>query len=428
MNVLVVGSGGREHALTWKIAQSSKVTKIYAAPGNPGIGKLAEIIPIKANEITKIADFALSERIDLTVVGPEEPLALGIVDLFEERRLKVFGPSQRAAEIESSKAFAKRLMAKYDIPTASFEVFESAEDALEYIDRQGTPIVIKADGLAAGKGSIVAENHDEAVAAIEKIMRQRIFGDSGNRVVIEEFLRGEEASILAVTDGETILPLAPSQDHKPIYDGDRGPNTGGMGAYAPAPLITDQMMKRVYSEILVPTINGLAKEGRIYKGILYAGLFITAEGPKVIEFNCRFGDPETQVVVPLLKTDLVELMLGATEARLDKMEIEEQGGAAVCVVVASGGYPGSYQKGKEIHGLEALLNRSDVIVFHAGTTQRDNRILTDGGRVLGVTAVADDIPGAIQKAYDTVNKVHFEGMYYRTDIGKKALMRMKMRL
>ena len=424
MKILVVGGGGREHTLVWKIAQSAEVDRVYAAPGNPGMAQEAECVDIQAEDVDRLVRFALREEIDLTVVGPEMPLALGIVDRFEEHGLRVFGPSKSAAEIESSKGFAKDLMAKVGIPTARYERFTSSEEALRYVREQGAPIVVKADGLATGKGSLVCRTESESAQAVRTIMEEGVFGEAGREVVVEEFMEGEEASILALTDGEVILPLVASQDHKPIFDGDRGPNTGGMGAYAPAPVVTEAVSERVMEQVLRPAVEGMAAEGRPYKGVLYAGLMISEEKPKVVEFNCRFGDPELQVVLPLLKSDLVPLMMAVVEGRLGEVSLEEADGAAVCVVMASKGYPGSYEKGKRIVGLEAAQEMEDVVVFHAGTAPRDGEIVTNSGRVLGVMAMGDDIQCAIKRAYEAVGKIHFEGAYYRKDIGGKALERM----
>ncbi|OPX21912.1 MAG: phosphoribosylamine--glycine ligase [Candidatus Latescibacteria bacterium 4484_107] len=424
MKILVIGSGGREHTLVWKIAQSADVDRLYAAPGNPGMAQLAECVDIQADDTDGLLVFALRERIDLTVVGPEVPLALGIVDRFEERGLKIFGPSGRAAQIESSKGFSKDLMAKYGIPTARYQRFTFSEEAVRYVREQGAPIVVKADGLAAGKGVLICRTQAEAVEAVRTIMEDQAFGAAGKEVVVEEFLEGEEASILALTDGETILPLVASQDHKAIFDGDRGPNTGGMGAYAPAPVVTEAVAQRVMEQVLRPAVDGMAKEGRIYKGVLYAGLMIADGKLKVVEFNCRFGDPESQVVLPLLKTDLVALMMAVAEGRLGEMSLEESDASAVCVVMASEGYPGSYEKGKRITGLDTAREMDDVVVFHAGTGVRDGNIVTNGGRVLGVTAMGADIGRAIDRAYEAVGKINFEGAYYRRDIGAKALTRL----
>jgi phosphoribosylamine--glycine ligase len=419
MKILVVGSGGREHAIAWKLSQSPLVKKIYACPGNAGIASLGDCIEISSEDIKGLADFAEKNLIDLTVVGPEQPLILGIVDEFEKRKLKIFGPKKEAALIEGSKGFAKEFMKRYHIPTASFKIFEQKEEAIDFVRSSEFPLVIKADGLAAGKGAFVVEDLKSAEEAVEKVMVQRIFGEAGSKLVVEDFLTGEEVTILAFTDGKTILPMVSSQDHKRIYDGDRGPNTGGMGAYAPTLIVNDKMMKKITEEVLEPTIFGLNKEGRIFKGVLYAGLMITEIGPKVIEFNCRFGDPETQVVLPLLGSDLAEIFLSIVEEELDLQDVKWKEGSAVCVVLASGGYPDKYEKGKEIFGLNRVGN-SNVLVFHAGTKKAGNRIVTNGGRVLGVTAFDQTMEGALGRAYSTVDKIRFDGMQYRHDIGYRA--------
>ncbi|UCE20359.1 MAG: phosphoribosylamine--glycine ligase [Gemmatimonadota bacterium] len=421
MKVLVVGGGGREHTLVWKINQSPLVDAIYCAPGNGGIARLAECVPIKDDDIGSLVDFAKSEAIGLTVVGPELPLTLGIVDAFHKEGLKIFGPSKEAAQIEGSKVFCKNILFKYGIPTGAAEIFDDRDEAVAYVKGQETPIVVKADGLAAGKGVILADSQEEALAAVDLIMIERAFGDAGERILIEECLTGQEASILALTDGETIVPLVPSQDHKRAYDHDAGPNTGGMGAYAPVPAMNERLLRQIYDDILEPTIMGLAEEDITYRGVLYAGLMLTPEGPKVLEFNCRFGDPETQVVLPLYKGDVVEAMLAVEEGRLGTVGVGTDRGAAVCVVLASGGYPGSYRKGKEIRGLEALDGLDDVVAFHAGTTMSDGKLCTAGGRVLGVTAFANDIQRAIDRVYEAVDIVTFDGMHYRKDIGRRAL-------
>ena len=421
MKVLVVGGGGREHALVWKINQSSLVDSLFCAPGNGGIAQLAQCVPIKDDDVAALADFAKKEAMDLTVVGPELPLTLGIVDAFHKEGLKIFGPSKEAAQIEGSKVFCKNILFKYGIPTGAAEIFNDRDEAVAYIKGQETPLVVKADGLAAGKGVIITNSEEEAVAAVDRIMVERAFGDAGNRVLIEECLTGQEASILALTDGETIVPLVPSQDHKRAYDNDEGPNTGGMGAFAPVPLMDKTLLEVVYDEVLEPTIRALAEEDIVYKGVLYAGLMLTSEGPKVLEFNCRFGDPETQVVLPLFKGDLVEAMLAVEEERLARVGVGTDQGAAVCVVLASGGYPGSYKSGKEIRGLEALKEMKDAMAFHAGTKISDDRLVTAGGRVLGITAIADDMKEAIEGVYRAVNHVTFEDMHYRKDIGRRAL-------
>lgn len=422
MKVLVIGSGGREHALTWKIAQSQKVDKIFVAPGNAGMADIAQCVNIKADDIAGLLDFAKNNAIDLTVVGPEAPLALGIVDLFEENGLAIFGPSKAAAYIEGSKALAKEIMYKYDVPTAKYEVFTDHEAATEYVKAEGAPIVIKADGLAAGKGVIVAMNLEEALDAIDYILGDMAFGDAGAKVVVEEFLEGEEASILAFTDGKTIRPMVSAQDHKRIFDNDEGPNTGGMGAYSPAPVYTDEIAEFVVENVFAKTVAGMEQEGRLYKGVLYAGLMISPKGEvKVLEYNARFGDPETQAVLARLKTDLVEIMCAIVENKLDEIEIEWYDEASVCVVMAAGGYPNKYESGKEIFGLKEA--NEDAIVFHAGTSLKDGKVVTSGGRVLGITALGSDVAEAIDTAYKATNKICFADCFYRKDIGKKALNR-----
>lgn len=425
MQVLVIGGGGREHTLVWKLAQSKKVTKLYAAPGNPGMKDLAECVDLDIADLDGLADWAEKHAIDLTVVGPEAPLVAGIVDVFKARGLTIFGPSAKAAEIEGSKIFSKELMEKYGVPTAFFKVCDNLADARAFVEEKGAPIVIKADGLAAGKGVVVAMTKDEALAALDEMMGAHKFGSAGNRVVIEEFMEGEEASLLAFTDGKTIVPMLAAQDHKRVNDGDQGPNTGGMGAYCPAPVMTDALKKKTVKEVLRPIVDALAKEGRPYSGCLYAGLMIKGDSVKVVEFNARFGDPETQVVLPLLKSDLAEIMVACANGTLTPDLVEWSDKAAVCVVMASGGYPASYKKGIPITGLKAANAMDDVVVFHAGTREEDGKILTNGGRVLGVTAVADDIPSAQQKAYDAVDKIHFDGAHYRQDIAWRALRRLK---
>lgn len=425
MQVLVIGGGGREHTLVWKLAQSKKVTKLYAAPGNPGMKDLAECVDLDIADLDGLADWAEKHAIDLTVVGPEAPLVAGIVDVFKARGLTIFGPSAKAAEIEGSKIFSKELMEKYGVPTAFFKVCDNLADARAFVEEKGAPIVIKADGLAAGKGVVVAMTRDEALAALDEMMGAHKFGSAGNRVVIEEFMEGEEASLLAFTDGKTIVPMLAAQDHKRVNDGDQGPNTGGMGAYCPAPVMTDALKEKTVKEVLRPIVDALAKEGRPYSGCLYAGLMIKGDSVKVVEFNARFGDPETQVVLPLLKSDLAEIMVACANGTLTPDLVEWSDKAAVCVVMASGGYPASYKKGIPITGLKAANAMDDVVVFHAGTREEDGKILANGGRVLGVTAVADDIPSAQQKAYDAVDKIHFDGAHYRQDIAWRALRRLK---
>jgi phosphoribosylamine--glycine ligase len=427
MRTLVVGGGGREHTLVWKLASSPLVDKVFATPGNAGMAELAECVDIKAEDLTGLADFAEKNSVDLTVVGPELPLTLGIVDEFEKRSLKILGPTKSAAEIEGSKVFAKEFMKKHHIPTASFKIFDNPDQASDFIRSSDLPLVIKADGLAAGKGAVIVEDTSSALSTIRKMMVEKVFGQAGSQVVIEDFLQGEEITILAFTDGETIFPMVSSQDHKKIFEGDRGPNTGGMGAYAPTTMVDDRMMRRVYDEILEPTLAGLKSEGRTFKGILYAGLMITDLGPKVMEFNCRFGDPETQVILPLLKSDLAEILLSIVEGELSLLEVEWNDNYAVCVVLASGGYPEKYEKGKEIFGLNKAKQMENVLIFHAGTQRQKGRILTNGGRVLGVTGTDKSMEKAIQKAYSAVNKIEFEGMQYRKDIGYRAT-RVKKRL
>lgn len=419
MKVLVVGGGGREHALVWKLRQSPRVRKIYCAPGNAGIARLAECVQIAAEDVENLLRFARQERMDLTVVGPEAPLTAGIVDAFRREGLDAFGPSARAAAIEGSKAWAKELMAKYNIPTAEFRIFERPEEAREYVLQRGAPLVVKADGLAAGKGVKVCRTTGEALAAVADLMEKKVFGRAGERVVIEEFLTGEEVSVLAFTDGEAVVPMPAAQDHKQVYDNDQGPNTGGMGAYAPAPVCSEQILGEVMQKVLIPAVKGLAREGCPYRGVLYAGLILTEKGPKVLEFNARFGDPEAQPLLLLCRTDLVEIIESVLTGRLARQEIRWAKGAAVCVVLASGGYPGPYAKGKVITGLDAVPD--DIIIFHAGTSLVDGQLVTAGGRVLGVTAVAGSIPEAVSRAYEGVRFISFEGMHYRRDIGRKAL-------
>jgi phosphoribosylamine--glycine ligase len=424
MKVLVVGSGGREHALVWKISQSPLVEKIYCAPGNGGISKLAECVDIKASDITALADFAEKEKIDLTVVGPEDPLVKGIVDVFMDRGLRIFGPSKKAAMIEGSKAFAKELMRKYGVPTADFAVFSDPEEAKKYVKEKGAPIVVKADGLAAGKGVIPARTLEEALEAIDLIMVKKAFGEAGNKVIIEEFLEGEEASYLVFSDGENIVAFPSAQDHKPIYEDDKGPNTGGMGAYSPAPVVTPEVERHILEDIIYPTIKGLANEGYPYKGVLYAGLIIKDGKAKVLEFNCRFGDPEAQPLLMRLKSDLVEVLNAVIDGDLKDKTLVIDPRPSVCVVMASQGYPGKYEKGKLITGLEKLEARDDLFVFHAGTTFKDGQFYTSGGRVLGVTALGETLPDTIANAYEAVKEISWDGAYYRRDIGFKALKRL----
>jgi len=421
MKILVVGSGGREHTLIWKLAQSPRVTRLYAAPGNAGIAGQAECVPVPATDVPALADFAEKEKVDLTIVGPEVPLTLGLVDEFERRGRRAFGASRAAAQIEGSKAFAKALMVKYGIPTAAYREFGEPQAALAYVRERGARIVVKADGLAAGKGALVCRTLPDAVAAVRLIMEERAFGEAGDRVVIEECLEGEEASFLAFTDGKTVLPLASCQDHKPIYDRDEGPNTGGMGAYSPAPVVTAALHRQIMERVMVPTVRAMAAEGCPYRGVLYAGLMIRDGEAKVLEFNARFGDPEAQPLLLRMDNDLLPVLEAVLENRLHEITLQWKEDAAVCVVMASGGYPGTYQKGKIIQGLEAAAKVEGVVIFHAGTARRAGQLVTDGGRVLGVTGRGRDVREAIARTYDAVRRITWEGVHYRTDIGAKAL-------
>ncbi len=429
MRILVIGSGGREHALVWNIAQSKLVDKLFCAPGNGGISQQAECIDIKADDIPALLEFARREKIDFTIVGPEAPLSSGIVDEFKHHKLKIFGPDKKAAQLEASKVFAKELMAKYNVPTADFKIFQDSAEAKKYIEKIGAPCVVKADGLAQGKGVIVAKTVDEAKRAVTSMMEEKVFGTAGDKVIVEECLDGQEASILVLTDSKEVIPLASSQDHKRIFDGDAGPNTGGMGAYSPAPVVTPELFKDILDKVIYRTIDGLAREGIGYKGVLYAGIMITRDGPKTLEFNVRFGDPETQAIIPRLKSDLLEVMLAATEEKLNRVKLVWDNRACVCVVCASGGYPGKYDKGKEIYGLAEAAKMKDVVVFHAGTTRSPGhqvtrspiKYFTNGGRVLGVTGLGNTIKSAIDITYQAVEKINFSGMHYRKDIGRKAI-------
>lgn len=420
MNILVVGRGGREHAICWKLKQSPKLGKLYCAPGNAGIAEVAELVPIEETEFDQLTAFAREKNIDLAVIGPEDPLFAGIADAFEAAGINVFGPNKAAAIIEGSKSFTKDLLRKYDIPTAAYETFTDYEAALRYVREQGAPIVIKADGLAAGKGVTVAATLEEAEQALRAIMLDKAFGQAGDKVVIEEMLVGQEMSILSFVDGTVVKPMPEAQDHKPIFDNDEGPNTGGMGTYSPVPHIPKSVYDEAVRTIIQPTAEAMVAEGRPFRGVLFAGLMITPNGPKVIEFNCRFGDPETQVVLPRLESDLLELFQATVEGRLEEVEPKWSDDAAVCVVLAAGGYPGSYRKGDVIEGLDAV---TESVVFHAGTaTDAAGRIVTNGGRLLGVTAVGATIDEARRKAYTDVDRIRYEGKQYRTDIGKKALV------
>jgi phosphoribosylamine---glycine ligase len=421
MRILVIGSGGREHALVWKIRQSPRVTKIYCAPGSAAIGEFAEPVAIQPEQIEQLADFATKEKIDLTVVGPELPLTLGITDLFESRSLRIFGPNKAAAQLEGSKAFAKEMLQENNIPTASSGIFTEAISAFQYLAQQRAPYVIKADGLAGGKGVIICQSLAEAQSAVEEILVRKAFGKAGDKVVIEEFLDGEEVSFMALTDGVHILPLASSQDHKRVFDGDQGPNTGGMGAYSPAPVVTAALHERILREILVPLLTGLKKKNIDYRGVIYVGLMITEAGPKVLEFNARFGDPECQPIMMRLESDLLPLLEAAIDGKLATIQCEWSNEPAVCVVLAADGYPGSYGKGKEIHGLEKLKTWQKGFVFHAGTVKDNGRWLTSGGRVLGVTARGLNIAQAVNEVYRAVHEISWEGMHYRKDIAQRAL-------
>ena len=421
MKVLVIGSGGREHSLVWKIAQSPLVSKIFCAPGNPGISELAECINITADQTEQLCEFAVQKNIDLTVVGPEAPLVDGIVDIFNEHGLKVFGPDKKAAILEDSKVFSKSLLKKHGIPTADFKCFDDYQQARRYIASKEAPIVVKADGLSKGKGVFVCKTNDEALQAIDSIMKDKVFGEAGDQVVIEECLIGEEISLLAFTDGKNIVAMESSQDHKTVFDGDTGPNTGGMGAYSPVPLMTDELYLQVEKEILVPTVHAMNREERPYKGVIYIGLMITDAGPRVLEYNVRLGDPEAQVILSRMKSDIVQIMLATISEDLDKVDLEWYSQASVCVVMASGGYPGSYDNGKEITGLDSLKNQDGISVFHAGTKSANGKIVTNGGRVLGVVACGEDIEDAQKNVYEAVSKISFDGVHYRRDIASKAI-------
>ncbi len=423
MKVLVVGGGGREHALVWKVSQSPRVNKIYAAPGNAGIAQLAECVPVKAEDLAGLVAFAKDKAVDLTLVGPEGPLSLGIVDEFQKAGLRVFGPSKNAAEIEANKAFTKDLMQKYGIPTADYGTFRDRNLAVGYVRSKGAPIVVKAAGLAAGKGVVVAETIDQAIEAIDLIMTKKAFGTAGEVVVVEECLKGEEASFMAFTDGRAVVPMASSQDHKRVFDQDKGPNTGGMGAYSPAPIVTKAIEEQVMERVMIPTVRAMEQEGRLFKGVLYAGLMIHEGEAKVLEFNARFGDPETQPIMARLDSDIIDIVEAILAGKLASTKILWKSESAVCVVMASGGYPGSYEKGKEIRGLEKAAGLSKVMVFHSGTAFENGKIVTDGGRVLGVTGLGASVQDAIDAAYRGVRMISFEGAHSRTDIGARAVFR-----
>ncbi|WP_128896834.1 phosphoribosylamine--glycine ligase [Longirhabdus pacifica] len=422
MNVLVIGRGGREHTIIWSLKKSAKVNQVYCAPGNAGISQMATCIPYDELQFDALCKFAKENAIDLVIVGPEEPLFRGAVDAFEAAGIPAFGPNKDAAIIEGSKAFSKSLMKKYDIPTAQFAAFTEYEAALDYLHKQKAPIVIKADGLAAGKGVTVAQTMEEAEEALKQMMVEKSFGEAGNEVVIEECLFGQEMSILAFVDGETVRPMVPSQDHKPIFDGDKGPNTGGMGTYSPVPHIGQDVVDEAIQKVLIPAAKAMVAEGRHFKGVLYAGLMMTESGVKTIEFNCRFGDPETQVVLPRLESELVDVFQAVVEGTLHEVEMKWSEDAAVCVVLASEGYPGAYPKGKHIKGLD---NVKDAVVFHAGTKWNEEQMTTAGGRVLGVTAKGATLAEAQQNAYKSLEHIHFDGMQFRKDIADKALLALK---
>ncbi|MXW22923.1 MAG: phosphoribosylamine--glycine ligase [Candidatus Dadabacteria bacterium] len=424
MKVLVVGGGGREHALCWKISQSPLVEKTYCAPGNAGISRHAECLDIGVGDFDSLVQFVKEESVDLTVVGPEQPLCEGITDFFEEEGLLIFGPSKVAAELEGSKIFSKDLMKKYGIPTGEYFVFTDIEQAFAKVAETEPPFVVKADGLAAGKGVIICHSREEGEDAVRSMMEHEAFGQAGTKVVIEEFLTGEEASFFAFTDGENILPLEPSQDHKPIFDGDKGPNTGGMGAYTPAPVVTDKLRQKIIDEVMVPTVRAMKSEGRTYRGILYAGLMIKDNDLKVLEFNCRFGDPEAQPLLMRMESDLVPILYSIAKGEVKCDPIEWKDGFCVCVVMASRGYPGSYDKGVELKRLGDFTDTSETVVFHAGTAFSGDKLVTNGGRVLGVTSLGDTIEESIRSAYKAVDSISEENLVYRTDIGKKALVRV----
>jgi len=427
VKILVVGSGGREHALCWKLAQSPKCKKLYCAPGNGGIGQTAELVGIKAEDIEGLLKFAKEKKIDLTVVGPEIPLVAGIVDRFEKEGLRVFGPRKDCALLEGSKVFAKELMTKARVPTADYKVFDSYAGALKYLEGKKPPVVVKADGLCAGKGVVVCRTITDAKEALEKMMVKKVFGDAAGRVIIEDCLIGEEASIIVLSDGKNVASLASSQDHKRVFDSDKGPNTGGMGAYSPAPVVTDKLFKEIMDRVITPVIKQMDKDGKPFKGVLYAGIMVTKDGPKVLEFNTRFGDPETQAILPRLKSDLVEAIEKTIDGKLEGYELKWDPRPCVCIVIASGGYPGDYEKGIEIKGIEFAKALKDVAVFHAGTKagrrakDGEGAFITNGGRVLNITALGSDIKDAVNNCYNAAGKIEFDGMHYRRDIGLKAL-------
>jgi phosphoribosylamine--glycine ligase len=420
MKVLVVGGGGREHAIIWKIAQNTSVKKIYCAPGNGGISELAECVPIRATDVKGVVEFAKTNNIDLVVVSPDDPLAAGMVDALQEAGIRAFGPVKDAAAIEASKSFSKYLMKKYNIPTAEYEVFEDTDKAIEYLKKCRYPIVVKADGLAAGKGVIIAEDFGQASSAVKDMIENRVFGKAGEKIIIEEFLKGREVSALVFTDGRTVVPMVSAQDHKKVFDNDMGLNTGGMGSFSPSRVYTSELAEFCMEKIIIPTVEAMNKEERTFKGVLYCGLMITEEGPKVLEYNARFGDPETQVILPRLKTDLVDIFNAIIDEKLDQINVEWDERAAACVILASGGYPGKYETGYEIKGLD-LKNDidDDILLFHAGTELKCGKYYTSGGRVLGVTALGENLEMAVQKAYTKIGEINFKDMHYRKDIGQK---------
>ncbi len=424
MKVLIIGSGGREHTLAWKIKQSPLVRKVYCAPGNGGIADSAECVLIGTDDVAKILSFAKDKKIDLTIVGPEAPLVKGIVDRFEQAGLKIFGPNRSAAQLEGSKAFAKEFMRRWNIPTAAFKIFERVEDAKNFLKKTKFPLVVKADGLASGKGVMVCKDHGQAEEAIDQIMVQKIFKEAGEKIVIEECLQGEELSVLAISDGNHYVVLDSAQDHKRIFDDDLGPNTGGMGAYSPTAIMNEELLKSIEAMVIAPTIRGMREEGMPFKGVLYTGLMITVSGPYVLEFNVRFGDPETQVLLPRMKTDLMEVMLASSGGWLNKTKIHWDKRHCVCVVMSSGGYPGKYETGKEISGLENFAQEKDILLFHSGTRKENNKMVTSGGRVLGVTGLAHTMEGAIERTYKAVEKIKFDRCFFRRDIAMKAVKRV----
>ena len=420
MQVLVIGNGGREHALVWKIKQSPKVKAIFCAPGNAGTSEIAENVPIAADDIEGLLQFALNKGIELTIVGPEQPLVMGIVDQFNEKGLRIFGPNAHAAELEGSKSFSKNIMNKYGLPTAEYKNFTSSEEAEEYVNDKSCPLVVKADGLAAGKGVLLCRTTEEALIAVNTIMKNRSFGSAGDQIVIEEFLEGQEISVLAFSDGKTVLLMDSAQDHKAAFDGDTGPNTGGMGAYSPAPVFTEVMQQKVRDKIMLPMVRAMKQEGRPYKGILYAGLMLTKTGPQILEFNARFGDPETQPLLVRMDSDIIPIFEACIDGTLDQCQLNWKNKSSVCVVMAAAGYPNSYEKGKLISGLKNANSIPEVVVFHAGTKKKDGKIVTNGGRVLGVTATGENTSSAIERAYEAVNQITWEGIHYRKDIGYRT--------